>query len=431
MRVVAFLPAKGSSNRIENKNTALLDSKPLFLHTLEKLVSIKEIDDVYLDTESEEVINLASHVNCKILRRDPKLSSNNTNGNQLLLNEINQVDADIYIQILGTSPFISVDTIKSSIEVLKQGDEYDSVVLVEKKKVYGWSKNNPSYDKFNIPNSQTLDDTIIETMGLYVIKRDTAINTGCRIGNKPYLMEASPLEAIDVNYPQDFELASLIAAGQHEQERSLFRNLTNHLSSPIVSDVLDELGYTDQVIQGLNISLPNRKIFGRAKTLKIKKAEHGDAQDIYQAYQMYPTVRRGDIIVVETEVPDFAYFGELNANLAYRAGAVGTIVGGKTRDRSGVDKLHYPVFSSGYTCKDVKGKGAFEYMNKMVHIEDVAIEYEALIFGDSDGIVVIPKEVEKEVIERCQCIIESESRILIDINTNQGISTILNIHGEF
>ncbi|EDY85556.1 cytidylyltransferase domain protein [gamma proteobacterium HTCC5015] len=431
MKVAAFLPAKGTSGRIKNKNLALLDAKPLFLHTLEKLTRIAEIDQVYLDTESEDIINLASHVDCQILRRDPQLADNKTDGNQLLLNQAKQVDADIYLQILGTSPFIEADTIRDCIQALIDNPDKDSAVLVEKSKMYTWENGRPNYDIDNIPNSNDLPDTIVETMGLYAIRKEALQKTQRRIGDNPIVIDAKPLEAIDVNYPEDFELANLIAAGMHEKERSLFKNLTNHLSSPVLSDVLDELGYPNQVIQGLGLSLPERKMFGRAKTLKIKKAEAGDQHDIYQAYQMYPTVRRGDIIAVETEVPEFAYFGELNANLSFRAGAVGAIIGGHTRDRSGVDKLHFPVFSKGYTCKDVKGKGNFEFMNKTIQIDGVTIEYESLIFGDSDGIVVIPKALEKAVIDKARDIIESEGKILIDINTNQNINNILGEHGNF
>ncbi len=54
MKIVAFLPVKGTSSRIENKNIKLLDGKPLFLHTLEKLSSCSFIDEVYLDSESEK-----------------------------------------------------------------------------------------------------------------------------------------------------------------------------------------------------------------------------------------------------------------------------------------------------------------------------------------------------------------------------------------
>ena len=54
-KVAAFLPAKGSSERIPNKNVNLLDGKPLFLHTLEKLLQCDFIDEVWLDSESDRL----------------------------------------------------------------------------------------------------------------------------------------------------------------------------------------------------------------------------------------------------------------------------------------------------------------------------------------------------------------------------------------
>ena len=57
MKVVAFLPAKGSSSRIESKNMKLLDGKPLFLHTLQKLVDSNLFDEVYVVTDSEIIFN--------------------------------------------------------------------------------------------------------------------------------------------------------------------------------------------------------------------------------------------------------------------------------------------------------------------------------------------------------------------------------------
>ena len=106
MKIIAFLPAKGTSSRIENKNIKLLDGKPLFLHTLEKLVACDFIDEVYLDSESEEIFSLAENVKCNFLKRDVSLATNMTDGHSLFYNEAKQVEADIYIQILGTSPFI-------------------------------------------------------------------------------------------------------------------------------------------------------------------------------------------------------------------------------------------------------------------------------------------------------------------------------------
>ncbi len=104
MRVVAFVPAKGQSERIANKNTAILDVEHLFKRKLRQLLECDLIDDVYLDTESPDLIELASDLDIKVLRRDPGLASNSTDGHALFANECAQVEADIYIQSLCTSP---------------------------------------------------------------------------------------------------------------------------------------------------------------------------------------------------------------------------------------------------------------------------------------------------------------------------------------
>ncbi|MFA0544227.1 cytidylyltransferase domain-containing protein, partial [Vibrio sp. 10N.222.52.B7] len=141
-----------------------------------------------------DVINAASEVNCKVLKRDKSLASNKTDGNKMFLNEVNHVDADIYVQVLCTSPFIDIATIKVGIEKIKNNSNYDSAVLVRKEKQYLWNENGPSYDVKNIPNSVDLGDTIIETMGLYIVKKEAALRTKRRVGDSPYLLEATALE---------------------------------------------------------------------------------------------------------------------------------------------------------------------------------------------------------------------------------------------
>ncbi len=121
----------------------MLDGKPLFLHTLEKLVKCDFIDEVYLDSESDEIFNIASEVKCNHLKRDPALATNKTDGHALFMNEVRQVQADIYIQILGTSPFIKKETIKRGIDALIENEEYDSAVLFAKEKQYIW-ENKPT-----------------------------------------------------------------------------------------------------------------------------------------------------------------------------------------------------------------------------------------------------------------------------------------------
>ncbi|MCH7339010.1 RraA family protein [Acinetobacter higginsii] len=432
MKVVAFLPAKGSSDRVKNKNLRLLDGKPLFLHTLEKLVNSRIFDEVYLDTESEDIIDLAKHIDCKVMRRDPNLATNKTDGHQLFLNQVNHTDADIVVQVLCTSPFISIETLKTAVDVLKHKDDYDSVVLVRREKMYLWQDEQPSYNLKHIPNSVDLPDTVIETMGLYAMRSSVALELKRRIGNKPYLINATPLEAIDVNWPEDADLADLIAAGVRERERKLLANLGRLVNSALLSDILDDLGLHHQIIRGLNLNLDQDKVMGRAKTLKLRRLKQGeDFKGIYDALQSYSTIVPGDIIMVENEVSEYAYFGELNANLAIRAGAVGAVIGGITRDSADVKRLSLPVFAKGYSCQDVRKRATVESMNQPIHIEGVDIAAGDLIFGDKEGVVVIPKQYEHQVLNIALQHASNEKKLLVDIAQGINVNELTLKYGFF
>ena len=214
MKVVAFLPAKGTSERVGSKNTRLLNGKPLFLHTLEKLSECDFIDEVYLDSESDEILAYADPLGCKKIKRDASLATNATGGHALLSHGIDHaMDADIYLQVFGTSPFVKKETIKKGIDILRNSDEYDSVILARTQRHYIWIDGMPTYDQNHVPNTANLPPMVAETTGIYFIRGDVARKKRQRVGDRPFLLEVSPLEAIDIDYPEDFELAEIVSRG--------------------------------------------------------------------------------------------------------------------------------------------------------------------------------------------------------------------------
>ena len=431
MKVVAIVPVKGTSERIENKNIRLLDGKPLFLHTIEKLLSCNFLDEIYLDTESEKIIDLVSdYENLKIMKRNPELANNKTDGHKLFMNEVENIEADIYVQILCTSPFIKKETIKKGIDILKEKN-VDSVVLVKKEKQYLWENGKPLYSTEKIPNSVELPETIIETMGMYIMKKEAALKTRKRYNENVYLLEAEAIEGIDVNYPEEFKLANYIAAGIREEERKLFKNLAYSINSSILSDIADDMGL-NVFIGGLELNLKTHKIFGRANTLKLRKIKEGeDYRGIYDAYASYERIVSNDVIVVENECRENAYFGEMNANLALRSGAVAAIIDGVTRDRNEVERINFPTFSEGGIAQDVRKRAVVETINKKISIKGVEISPGDLIYGDRDGIVVVPKKYEKEILKRVVESIEKEKKVLFNITANISTEEILDRVGEF
>ena len=216
-----------------------------------------------------------------------------------------------------------------------------------------------------------------------------------------------------------------------KNERCYFRMIKAHLSSCIFSDILTDLGI-DSVITGLTLNIPSKRVMGRANTLKIRVLhDDEDFRGIYDALKTYENIHDGEIIVVENESPSFAYFGELNGNLAIRSGAEATIVGGVTRDYLAVLNLDYPVFSKGYCCKDVRGRSTYESQNKPIQIDGVRIEQGDLIYGDVNGIVVIPKTIEAEVMRKAIKSVSTEKNVLSRIIGSEDAFGIYEEEGAF
>lgn len=431
MRVAVFLPVKGQSERIENKNTRLLDGQPLFLLTLSKLINCGLFDEVWLDSESETIHALASEYDCRHHYRDPALASNQTDGNRLFLNEVHQTQADIVVQVLCTSPFIRPETLAAGLKVLKSDQSFDSVVLVRRDKCYLWGPEGPLYDFQHIPNSVDLPETTIETMGLYMVRRQAALELRRRIGNSPFMLPASPMEAVDLNNPEDLELAQCLSAGLRERNNRRHRLLQRHLSSALLSDILDDLGH-EGIVGGLRPNLPASRVLGRAKTLHLRALEPDeDYMGIYDALASYRHLVPGDFIAVQNDLPDYAYFGELNANMALEAGAVGAIIGGMTRDSAATSHLGFPVFAAGTGCADVRKRATLASHGRRIVINGVEIKDGDLLFADAEGVVVIPQKLENAVLSRAVESIGRERAILTAILSDVDKEHLFSKFGGF
>lgn len=427
-RIVAFVPAKGSSDRIRNKNLAVLDGEYLFKRKLRQLLDCPQIDEVILDTDSDELASLASDLSIKRLRRPSKLASNATDGHELFAWECAQVDADIYIQSLCTAPFVSADTVTRAIDALKAAPQHDSLVAVTHSKQYLWDNGEPIYGRGRIPNSVDLPQTTIETMSLYVVSAPV-LSSGKRFGKRPLLFPLSPLEAVDVNWPEDLALAETLAAGVRARENLMLGALSPYLTSAMLSDITRDLG--------LACALPSEiagigRFFGRAKTLLLDNVKENESwEGIYDALGSYEFVRPGDVIMVENRVKERAYFGSLNAQLAIRAGAVGAVVDGVTRDYADVQRLGFPVFARGHYCVDIRLEGTLRSMNMPIEIGGVKIENGDYVFADRDGVIVIPFRVWPDVRIRLLQGIEKEWRVGMAVALGDEPKKIIEEIGKF
>ena len=210
MRVVALVPIKMNNERTPGKNTKCLsDGTPLIQCILKTLINSNEIDDIYVYCSREEIQSFLLP-GVKYLKRDSKFDTAQADVNDMFYTFSNEVVADIYVLAHATAPLLSSLTIDRGVSEVKKG-EYDSAIAVRKMQEFIWKDGKAfNYNPNFIPRTQDLEPLYVETTGLYIFTREVIQRRHSRIGEKPYMLEVSPVEATDINNPIDFEIADAI-----------------------------------------------------------------------------------------------------------------------------------------------------------------------------------------------------------------------------
>lgn len=206
------------------------------------------------------------------------------------------------------------------------------------------------------------------------------------------------------------------------------------ISSAIISDVLDEMGYKNQVLpKKLKPNFEEAKIFGKVRIIKLKKRKKNEDEfDIHKGLFFMEKMNNGEILFVSNGFEDCAFFGELMSTFAKKRKIEGAIIQGCTRDKEETIKMKYPVFSMDNTAKDIKKRGIVEKTDlNSIEIEKIKIKRGDYIFGDLDGIVCIPKEIKKEVINKSLKVSKKEKSIKKLIEKGCDAKKIFNKEGDF
>lgn len=209
MKVVAFVPIRLNSKRVVGKNLKLLGGKPMMCYLLETLVQVPQIDEVYVYCSSDEVLPLLPP-GVKLLKRDTALDSDEALGEQIYDAFVRDVKADVYMLAHTTSPFIKAATISNAIEEVLQG-RHDSAFSAQKIQTFAWYGGKPlNYSPTSIPRTQTIEPVYVETSAFYIFKHDMWAQYHRRVGDNPYMAIVGPVEGVDIDYPEDFELAEMM-----------------------------------------------------------------------------------------------------------------------------------------------------------------------------------------------------------------------------
>lgn len=213
MKTVAFVPIRLNSQRVAGKNLRLLGGEPLMCHILRTLTGVAEIDEVYVYCSDERIREYLPE-GVRLLRRSPDLDLDTTLGREIYDSFTAEVEADLYVLAHATSPFIRAETLSEALRQVRSG-KYDSAFSAEKIQTFAWFGGRPlNYRLDDIPRTQTIEPVYIETSAFFIFPRTLWIEGRRRIGDKPYMAVVDHIEGLDIDNPEDFTMAEIIAAGR-------------------------------------------------------------------------------------------------------------------------------------------------------------------------------------------------------------------------
>ena len=175
------------------------------------------------------------------------------------------------------------------------------------------------------------------------------------------------------------------------------------LSAAVLSDVMDSLGLVRRAMKPFVRPLDEGQVLvGRARTgLYMPAYALREGENPYEIeIALVDDLKPQDVVVLACNGPTdrIAPWGELLSTAALARGAVGCVTDGLVRDVKQIRQMQFPVFHGGIGPLDTKGRARMVERDTRVECGGVSIESGDIVFGDVDGVVVIPRAHEHDVV---------------------------------
>jgi len=222
-RIAALVPMRHSSERVPGKNYRPLGGRPLYHHIVEALRACPEVDEIVIDTDSETIRDDAAVAfpDVRLVERPEHLRAGTVPMNDVLLNDIHRVEADLYLQTHSTNPLLRPATISAAINrYFAEQADHDSLFGVTRLQTRLWRADGQplNHDPAILLRTQDLEPVYEENSCIYLFTRELIEERGTRIGARPILFEVPRDEAWDIDEEIDFEVASSLYAARERHE---------------------------------------------------------------------------------------------------------------------------------------------------------------------------------------------------------------------
>jgi 4-hydroxy-4-methyl-2-oxoglutarate aldolase len=199
----------------------------------------------------------------------------------------------------------------------------------------------------------------------------------------------------------------------NQENKDLVARLAAIPYTGAISDILDEMGLTEQVLpKEIQSILPGQTLAGRALTLLGGLTTSNDADIIFRPFlRMLGEIQPDDVLVSQPNDSLVAHLGELSSETAQHRGARGAVIDGGVRDVDYIIRLGFPVFARYKTPRDINGRWRLVDHQVPITIGNVHIKPGDYVVGDRDGVLIIPQEIAGAVVAKAEEVVQTENLV--------------------
>lgn len=217
-----------------------------------------------------------------------------------------------------------------------------------------------------------------------------------------------------------------------KNDNELFEIAKEELFTALVGDVLDKLGYFHQFVAPQVKPITNDMVvIGRAMTVLEADVFTESMEDSNNPMMSKPfgimfealdSLKPNDVYICSGSSPRYALWGGLMSIRALKLGAAGAVVDGYSRDTNEIESLNFPTFSIGTYAQDQGPRGKVIDYNVPIEFNGIRVNPGDIIYGDRDGVLIVPQEIEKEAFEGA--IEKARGEQLVKKALEEGMSTV-------
>ncbi|MFH0880890.1 MAG: acylneuraminate cytidylyltransferase family protein [Lentisphaerota bacterium] len=226
-KMVCHIPARAGSKRVKSKNLRQLDGKPMIAYAIETAKACGRFDEIYVNTDSEEIMALAREWGVQVYKREGWLASDAAKGDDFTADFMEHIRTDTLVMISPVCPLVTVDDVNHALEAYADS-ECDTLITCEQTQMQVFCNGHGINLDETAPLAPSQENPFVQTLNWAVAIWDTAVfleayrtRRAGYLGQRRILWPIEPSHAVKVSHEADFRMAErMLMAARLDDSRT-------------------------------------------------------------------------------------------------------------------------------------------------------------------------------------------------------------------